>query len=104
MNENNPFISRTEFLLNRIVSSQQAVPPWIDLQQQLDSQLETFRTTLRGDWVRRAVRMITLSGFDHLSKPDAIEKAARIYKDPDWEMRERCVPSMPVFFCVCVSV
>jgi hypothetical protein len=32
-NEGNPFIAREEFLLNRIVQRNGAVPPWIEVQR-----------------------------------------------------------------------
>ena len=31
--ESNPFISRTEFLMNRILKEQEAAPPWIEMQK-----------------------------------------------------------------------
>lgn len=108
-NESNPFISRDEFLLNRFISNNEACPPWIDLQQQLDATVNTFRQTLRGDWVRRAIRMITLPGLEPLSKPEAIPMRAQAFRDPDWEAKERSVSflslvSMPMRHCRFVSV
>ncbi|ORY95713.1 hypothetical protein BCR43DRAFT_493467 [Syncephalastrum racemosum] len=44
---NSPVTDRTEFLLNRIVQRQGAAPPWIMMQQQVDTDISQFRTQLR---------------------------------------------------------
>ncbi|KAI9498467.1 hypothetical protein BDB00DRAFT_449980 [Zychaea mexicana] len=46
INENNPFVDRTEYFLNRIVQRQGAAPPWIMMQQEVDTETTMFRTDL----------------------------------------------------------
>jgi DnaJ family protein C protein 28 len=84
--EHNPFIAREEFLMNRIVQRQGAAPPWVDVQGELEVAVATFRSVLKLSWVRRAVRMLTLSRrpLRELSLTDA-----RALRDGEWEARER---------------
>ncbi|KAH9981831.1 hypothetical protein BJV74DRAFT_879129 [Russula compacta] len=84
--EHNPFIAREEFLMNRIVQRQGAAPPWVEIQGELDAALATFRAVLKQSWVRRAVRMLTLSPrpLYELSLADV-----RALRDGEWEARER---------------
>jgi hypothetical protein len=42
--EGNPFISREDFLINRILKTQDAAPPWIELQKG-ESPLSTLCTS-----------------------------------------------------------
>ncbi|KAI5987780.1 hypothetical protein EDC04DRAFT_1472782 [Pisolithus marmoratus] len=58
--ERNPFIARDEFLMNRIVQRNGAAPPWVEVQIELESAVNSFRETLRRSWTRRVVRMLTL--------------------------------------------
>ena len=84
--EHNPFIAREEFLMNRIVQRQGAAPPWVEVQGQLEVAVVTFRSVLKQSWVRRAVRMLTLSRRlpGELSLADL-----RALRDKEWEARER---------------
>ena len=84
--EHNPFIAREEFLLNRIVQRQGASPPWVEVQGELEAAVTTFRSVLKQSWVRRAVRMLTLSGrpLRGISLADL-----RALKDREWEVREK---------------
>ncbi|KAJ6510430.1 hypothetical protein C8R45DRAFT_858298 [Mycena sanguinolenta] len=81
--ESNPFIAREEFLMNRIVKRNGAAPPWVQLQSELDSSLDTFRALLLAGWTRHAVRAITLHGV-HTVNPGAL----KAFRDPAWAMRE----------------
>ncbi|KAH9968156.1 hypothetical protein BC827DRAFT_1122268 [Russula dissimulans] len=86
--ERNPFIAREEFLMNRIVQQQGAAPPWVEIQGELEAAVASFRSVLKQSWVRRAVRMLTLSG----SRPSLRELSlaeARALRDGEWEARER---------------
>jgi DnaJ family protein C protein 28 len=84
--EHNPFIAREEFLMNRIVRRQGAAPPWVEIQGELQAALDTFRSVLKQSWVRRAVRMLTLSR----QPPRELSLAdARALRDREWEARER---------------
>lgn len=46
IHESNPFVDRTEYFLNRIVQRQGAAPPWIMMQQQVDTEITQLRTSL----------------------------------------------------------
>ena len=83
--EHNPFIAREEFLLNRIVQRQGAAPPWVEVQGELEAAVATFRSVLKQSWVRRAVRMLTLSGRP-LREPSLAD--LRALRDREWEARE----------------
>ena len=84
--EHNPFIAREEFLLNRIVQRQGASPPWVEVQGELEAAVATFRSVLKQSWVRRAVRMLTISGRPLRGLSVGYLRALR---DKEWEARER---------------
>jgi len=74
--------------MNRIVQRQGAAPPWVEIQGELEAAVASFRSVLKQSWVRRAVRMLTLSG----SRPSLRELSlaeARALRDEEWEARER---------------
>ncbi|OAA56169.1 hypothetical protein SPI_07780 [Niveomyces insectorum RCEF 264] len=54
----NPFVDTTEYLLNKMIQRQALAPPWIEKQQELVREAQTFRARLRTDWQRHAARMI----------------------------------------------
>ncbi|KOS22353.1 hypothetical protein ESCO_002123 [Escovopsis weberi] len=58
----NPFVDRTEFLLNRMIRRQEIVPPWIEKQQELGKAAGAFRSRLRAEWKRHAARMVAAGG------------------------------------------
>jgi DnaJ family protein C protein 28 len=72
--------------MNRIVQRQGAAPPWVEIQRELEAAVDTFRSVLKQSWVRRAVRMLTLSRqpLRELSLADA-----RALRDREWEAREK---------------
>jgi DnaJ family protein C protein 28 len=72
--------------MNRIVQRQGATPPWVEVQGELEVAVATFRSVLKQSWVRRAVRMLTLSRrpLRELSLADL-----RTLRDGEWEARER---------------
>ncbi|KAG6846702.1 hypothetical protein H0H93_012343, partial [Arthromyces matolae] len=85
--EANPFIAREEFLMNRIVQRNGAVPQWVELQGELDNSVSTFRELLRQAWIRRVVNVITSTtpaAFLHTFTMDDI----KAFRDKDWERRE----------------
>jgi DnaJ family protein C protein 28 len=111
INESNPFIDRTEKLMNRIVQRQGAAPPWVELQRglclrpgpylppfhsrslpyiEVEAELSTFRTRIRESWLRRSSRMLSLQ----VLTPSFVRDAPS-YRDQDWESRERCVLAQP---------
>ncbi|GAA5968997.1 hypothetical protein JCM8115_000272 [Rhodotorula mucilaginosa] len=83
--ESNPFIDRTEFLMNRILKTQEAAPPWIEMQKELDAALSAFRTELRSNWTRRAIRIRSTEGLT-----GAVVREVRDgWTDPEWIAREK---------------
>ncbi|KAM0788047.1 hypothetical protein ACM66B_006245 [Microbotryomycetes sp. NB124-2] len=84
--ESNPFIPRDDFLINRIVQRQGVAPPWIELQQQLEQNLQSFRVSVRQSWFRRATRILSLEGN---SSRFGIEKIQSGWRDLEWERNER---------------
>lgn len=61
-NANSPFLDTTEYFMNKIIQKQEIVPPWIEKQQELAKNAETFRKRLRNDWRRHAARTIASQG------------------------------------------
>ena len=78
-----PFITRSEFLMNRIVKRQEAAPPFVELQKEMRDDLQSFRARLRAAWIRRATRMISLQPIT----PSVIADCGD-FRDPEWEARE----------------
>lgn len=72
--------------MNRIVQRQGAAPPWVEIQGELEAAVDSFRSVLKQSWVRRAVRMLTLSRqpLGGLSLADA-----QALRDREWEAREK---------------
>ncbi|KAJ5617893.1 hypothetical protein N7537_003007 [Penicillium hordei] len=61
-NASSAFIDTTEYFMNKIIQQQEIVPPWIEKQQQLSSELNRFRERLRADWRRHAAMLIASKG------------------------------------------
>ncbi|CAG8652232.1 22171_t:CDS:2 [Dentiscutata erythropus] len=53
-NEKNPYLDRTEFLMNRLVQRQGATPAWIESQQDVDREISLFRQRMLESWLRYA--------------------------------------------------
>ncbi|KAF4573497.1 hypothetical protein EYR36_008015 [Pleurotus pulmonarius] len=86
--EHNPFIAREEFLMNRIVQKNGAAPPWVEVQQEVESAINSFRGILRQAWTRHALRSLTV-GFH--SYPGAHQRTLvelQALRDGNWEKRE----------------
>ncbi|GAA5854529.1 hypothetical protein JCM9279_000831 [Rhodotorula babjevae] len=83
--ESNPFISRTEFLMNRILKEQEAAPPWIEMQKELEGALDQFRRDLSDTWTRRAVRIRASEGLTRAVVREILDG----WTDPHWEAKER---------------
>ncbi|KAL5507779.1 hypothetical protein ACEPAH_5397 [Sanghuangporus vaninii] len=87
--EANPFIAREEFLMNRIVQRNQAAPPWVELQGEVESAISTFRSILRQAWTKRAVLALTSDPSRAPSSLLALTASdARQLRDPAWAARE----------------
>ncbi|GAA6000730.1 hypothetical protein JCM10207_004629 [Rhodosporidiobolus poonsookiae] len=83
--ESNPFISRSEFLINRILVEQEVSPPWVELQKELEGALASFRSELRANWTRRALRIRSSEGLTSAVVREILDG----WKDPEWEQREK---------------
>ena len=59
---NSPFLDTTEYFMNKIIQKQDIVPPWIEKQQELVKEVQTFRARLRNEWKRHAARVISSRG------------------------------------------
>lgn len=61
-NANSAFIDTTEYFMNKIIQKQEIVPPWIEKQQELVSEITRFRQRIRAEWRRHAARLIASQG------------------------------------------
>lgn len=61
-NANSAFIDTTEYFMNKIIQKQEIVPPWIEKQQELASEVSRFRQRIRAEWRRHAARLIASQG------------------------------------------
>lgn len=61
-NANSAFIDTTEYFMNKIIQKQEIVPPWIEKQQELASEISRFRQRIRAEWRRHAARLIASQG------------------------------------------
>lgn len=61
-NANSAFIDTTEYFMNKIIQKQEIVPPWIEKQQELASEITRFRQRIRAEWRRHAARLIASQG------------------------------------------
>lgn len=84
-NAGNPYIDGGELLMNRIVKRQGALPPWIELQNNLDSALNAFRNTLISTYTTHLVRNIIATNTLEILPPDHAVPS----RDEAWEARER---------------
>lgn len=57
----NPFLKGEERIMNRLIQKQGASPPWVELNSQVETETNDWRTRLTDSWVRRASRMILSS-------------------------------------------
>lgn len=84
--ERNPFISREEFFMNRIIKKNNAAPPWVELHTGVDTSLSSFRQILVSTWVRHAVRKLCVLNpvLSAETRPEEITS----FRDRQWEIRE----------------
>ncbi|KAL1923028.1 uncharacterized protein VTP21DRAFT_9404 [Calcarisporiella thermophila] len=50
--QENPWIDRTEALMNRLIKRQNAAPPFVEMQRDMNEAIEDFRRRLRDDYAR----------------------------------------------------
>ncbi|KAJ5315100.1 hypothetical protein N7476_005407 [Penicillium atrosanguineum] len=61
-NANSAYIDTTEYFMNKIIQKQEIVPPWIEKQQELVSEISRFRQRIRVEWRRHAAMLIASRG------------------------------------------
>jgi len=113
--DNSPYVDRTgsspcmgvmvEYFLNRILQRQGAAPPWVTAQMDLTSAFNTFRSSIRQDWLRHITRQITTSpgpvsshisiARSYVQRELSSNYTSREYK-VDWETREGKYHSLAV--------
>jgi hypothetical protein len=86
-----------EYFLNRILQRQGAAPPWIQAQVDLVGAFNTFRESIRTEWLRHITRQISLApgsisshiatAQSFVSRDIAANYTLREYK-AEWEARE----------------
>lgn len=54
---NNPFVDRTEYFLNRIIQRNGAAPPWVMMQQEVDTEVSSIRSQLNSA-IKRCVDQV----------------------------------------------
>lgn len=84
-NASSPYIDTTEYFMNKIIQSQEVVPPWIEKQQELAREVDRFRQRLRADWRRHAARLIS----SHGGSLDAQIRRAKGYAAAEARLVER---------------
>ncbi|CAG7978873.1 unnamed protein product [Penicillium nalgiovense] len=84
-NASSAFIDTTEYFMNKIIQQQEIVPPWIEKQQQLGSELSRFRERLRADWRRHAAMLIASKG----GSLDVQMKRAKAYAAAEARLADR---------------
>ncbi|KAJ8507161.1 hypothetical protein ONZ45_g10437 [Pleurotus djamor] len=86
--EYNPFIAREEYIMNRIVQRNGAAPPWVEIQQEMEAEIRSFRAVLRQAWTRYALRSLTVEfhSYRGAHRPTFADVSA--LRDNSWEQRE----------------
>ncbi|KXN81731.1 hypothetical protein AN958_03780 [Leucoagaricus sp. SymC.cos] len=87
IDETNPFIAREEFLMNRIVQRNGAAPPWVEVQGELESAVNSFREILRQSRVRRALRILNMEIPPELLPKVTLDQVKSL-RDPEWIKKE----------------
>lgn len=90
----NPFIDTTEYIMNKMIQRQEIVPPWIEKQQDITKQAQTFRMRMRKDWKRHVARMISSKGgslFDQMAQAERYAASEKLHNP-----RLRKVEQIPV--------
>lgn len=84
-NANSAYIDTTEYFMNKIIQTQEIVPPWIEKQQELALEMSRFRQRLRAEWRRHAARLIASQG----GSLDEQMKRARAYAAAEVRLSEK---------------
>lgn len=73
---NNPFVDRTEYFLNRIIQRNGAAPPWVIMQQEVDTEVSTFRSQMKSAVKRCTEEMTEQRAF--INKPSLLKQFNRL--------------------------
>lgn len=73
---NNPFVDRTEYFLNRIIQRNGAAPPWVIMQQEVDTEVTTLRSQMKSAFKRCTEEMAEQGVF--INKPSLLKQFNRI--------------------------
>lgn len=84
-NANSAYIDTTEYFMNKIIQSQEVVPPWVEKQQERAREVDRFRQRLRADWRRHAARLVASEG----GSLDAQMRRAQAYAAAEARLAER---------------
>lgn len=84
-NANSAYIDTTEYFMNKIIQKQEIVPPWIEKQQELASEISRFRQRIRAEWRRHAAMLIASQG----GSLDEQMKRARGYAAAEARLAEK---------------
>lgn len=85
------FIDRTEYHLNKILKSQDAIPPWIEKQGSVTSEIQHFRDELDRKWALKAVSLIRERHENEANEEELIEiaeqyaRGKRVLNNSEWE-------------------
>ncbi|ORX41269.1 ABC1 family-domain-containing protein [Kockovaella imperatae] len=83
-NAGNPHLELGELMMNRIIKKQGALPPWIELQNNLDQALNAFRQTLLTTYANHVIRSVISTHSLHPLPPYHVMPS----RDEAWEARE----------------
>jgi len=84
-NAGSAYIDTTEYFMNKIIQKQEIVPPWIEKQQELASEIDRFRQRIRTEWRRHAAMLIASQG----GSLDEQMKRARGYAAAEARLAEK---------------
>ena len=75
---NNPFVDRTEYYMNRMMQRNGAAPPWVMMQQEVDTEISTLRLQMKTAFKRCLEEMQVQD--HHISTPTLLKKFERVEK------------------------
>lgn len=81
---NNPFVDRTEYFLNRIIQRNGAAPPWIIMQQEVDTEVSSIRQHMSSA-LKRCIHEVAeeFSVVDKSNLTKQFNKLERSYYDKE---------------------
>ncbi|EOR00329.1 hypothetical protein E3P92_01443 [Wallemia ichthyophaga] len=89
VSEGNPFIDREEFLMNRLISRQGAVPAFVELQMLMEGEVTSLRNYLREEYTKRWRYTGRITANDCKSDHAPTHTPTYVPRDRDWEQRQQ---------------